>query len=134
MVGRSFSIWLMAIWGMAAVGASGLAAPKKQAVAVIAGTVFRDPGFSFPAVLVQLEPKPDPATSSTQKRSAKVKKMKAVSDSRGEFGFRVPATPMRYTLTFEATGHRPETREVTISGEERQDIYVTLKPAKEGPQ
>lgn len=103
--------------------------PKKdrqKAFAVVAGTVFRDPGFAFPGVVILLEPAPE------GKASFKVKKMEAVSDSRGEFAFRVPAAAMRYNLTFQATGHHTEKRTVTISGEERQDIYVTLQAVKEG--
>lgn len=98
----------------------------KKAHALIAGTVFRDPGFAFPGVAVLLEPAPEGKTS------PKVKKMDLVSDSRGEFAFRVPPVAMRYNLTFQAVGHATEKRTVTISGEERQDLYVTLQAAKEG--
>lgn len=101
-----------------------VAAGEKPAksFALIAGTVFRDPGFSFPGVAVLLEPKPEGKTS------VKVKKMKVVSDNRGEFAFRVPPGPMRYHLSIQAPGHAPEVRTVEVSGEERQDVYVTLKP------
>lgn len=95
--------------------------------ALISGTVFRDPGFSLPGAEIELEPDPKGKTS------VKVKKMKAVSDSRGEFAFRVPPEPMSYTLSFRARGFQPEQRSVTISGEERQEVYVTLK-AREGSQ
>ncbi|MBI3682511.1 MAG: carboxypeptidase-like regulatory domain-containing protein [Acidobacteria bacterium] len=98
-------------------------------MAIISGTVFREPGFALPGVEILLQPDAGPTPS------VKVKKMKAVSDSRGEFSFRVPAVPMRYTLSFQAAGHRPEQKSVTVSGEERQDVFVTLKPAaKEGSQ
>ncbi|MBL8176178.1 MAG: carboxypeptidase regulatory-like domain-containing protein [Bryobacterales bacterium] len=93
---------------------------------MLAGTVFRDPGFAFAGVQVALEP------SSDGKTSVKVKKMKATTDGRGEFSFRVPAVALRYTLRFQAEGFQPETKEIAVSGPERQDIYVTLKPAKGG--
>ena len=96
---------------------------KKKALATIAGTVFRDPGFALRGAEVILEPAPEGATS------VKVKKMRAVSDGRGEFAFYVPAAQMRYQLTVQAQGLQPEKRYVTIAGEERQDVYVTLKPA-----
>ncbi|MCS7023536.1 MAG: carboxypeptidase-like regulatory domain-containing protein [Bryobacteraceae bacterium] len=101
-------------------------AKKGNSYAIIAGTVFRDPGFAFPGVAVRLEPAPEGKTS------VKVKKMETVSDGRGEFVFRVPPAPMRYQLVFQAPGHVVEKRTVMIAGEERQDIYVTLQPAKEG--
>lgn len=109
---------------------SGRAQKRKPeaSVALLIGTVFRDPGFAFPGVQVLLEPAPDAKTSA----KVKVKKMKAVSDSRGEFSFRVPPLPMRYTLKFQAEGFLPDTKEVVVSGPDRQDIYVTLKPAKGG--
>jgi hypothetical protein len=99
---------------------------RQKAFAVVAGTVFRDPGFAFPGVAIVLEPAPEGKTS------LKVKKMEAVSDSRGEFAFRVPAVAMRYNLIFQAAGYGIEKRTVTIAGEERQDVYVTLHAAKEG--
>jgi len=98
----------------------------KRGEAVIVGTVFRDPGFALPGVKVELQPEPKAGTSN------KWKKMKAISDSRGEFSFRIPAAAMSYTLSFQASGFRTENKIVSISGEERQDVYVTLYPAKEG--
>lgn len=102
-------------------------AKAASAYALISGTVFREPGFALPAVDITLEPAPAEKTS-------KMKKMKAVSDRRGEFVFRVPAAPMRYSLSFRAKGLAEESRFVSIQGEERQDVFVTLKPAKEGSQ
>ncbi|MBI3208283.1 MAG: carboxypeptidase regulatory-like domain-containing protein [Candidatus Solibacter usitatus] len=98
--------------------------PKpKPGFAVISGTVFRDPGFAFPGVEVLLEPNPEGKTSK------KMKKMKAVTDSRGEVSFRVPAAAMRYTMSVQVKGFAAESRPVTISGEEHQDVYITLLPA-----
>lgn len=100
--------------------------PKDGAsVAIIAGTTFREPGFSLPGAEIELQPDPEGGASN------KVKKMKAVSDRRGEFTFRVPPVAMRYKVIIRANGYEPETRQVTIAGEERQDVFVTLKTAKE---
>ena len=100
--------------------------PKKEkpkpAAAIISGSVFRDPGFAFANAEVTLEPAPEP------KSSNKVKKMKTTSDARGEFSFRVPAAPMRYTVSVQAAGFESEKREVVINGEERQDVFFTIKP------
>lgn len=98
---------------------------SKESHAIVSGTVFRDPGFSLPAAQIVLQPNPE------QKTSVKMKTMKTVSDARGEFSFRVPPVPMRYTLSFQAPAFQSETRTVIIYGEERQDLFVTLKSAKE---
>lgn len=107
----------------AAVALTGSAAAENHAV--ISGTVFREPGFALPGAEVLLKPEPDPAAS----KKVKVKSMKAQSDRRGEFAFRVPAAPMRYTVTIRATGYLEEKKTVTIQGEERQDVFATLKTA-----
>lgn len=115
-----------------AMGPCFAAEKPKPAFAVIAGSVFRDPGFAFPGASVILQPDPDPKTS--VKVKVKIKTMKTVADTRGEFSFRVPAVPMRYTLTIQATGFSSETKTISIGGEERQEVFVTLKPVKEGSQ
>lgn len=139
MVGTMARLALVLALGLGA-GPLALSAAEKASTAAIVVTVFRDPGFAFPGVEVILEPKGPPPASSTETAGAKkpkpvkVKKMKGISDSRGELGFRVPAAPMRYTLSIQASGHRLETRDVTVMGEERQDVFVTLVPEKEKPQ
>src|SRR5579863_1526698 len=56
--------------------------------AVIAGTVFRDPGFAQPGASVVLALKSAPA-----------KKLRhQISSPRGEFTFRIPAGPNRYLV------------------------------------
>jgi hypothetical protein len=111
--------------------APALAQKKEKApetFAIISVSVFRDPGFSLPGAEIDLQP------DTEGKTSIKVKKMKAVSDRRGELAFRVPAAAMRYTVTIRAKGYQSATRQVTIAGEERQDVFVTLKAARETSQ
>lgn len=122
---RFLIAWLLVVCAWAGEKPAKPARNAKDSVAVIAGSVFREPGFSLPGAQIALQPDPE------QKTSIKVRKMKAVSDARGEFSFRVPPVPMRYTLSFQASGFQSESRPVTISGEERQDVFVTLKSAKE---
>lgn len=98
-------------------------AKQKTGLAVISGTVFRDSGLSFAGIEVILQPQPEGKASNKPG-----KKMKTVSDSRGEYSFRVPAKPMRYTVSVQAPGYQPEKSQVSINGEERQDVFFTLKP------
>lgn len=97
---------------------------KREAVyALVAGTVFQQSGFSLPGA--QLTVTPDPEA----KPSGKVKRLKAVSDGRGEFAIRVPPVPMRYIVSVRAKGFRGQEKQVTIGGEERVDIFFRLEPA-----
>ena len=93
---------------------------KKEAPhAVIAGTVFRDPGFAQPGVAVTLIRKDDP----------KAKKLQdAVSDHRGEFAFRVPPTQATYVVNATLKGFKPAREEVQIGGEEQVNATLVLVP------
>lgn len=96
-----------------------------KAVAVIAGTVFREPGFALAGAEIELQPDPEPGASNKRK----LKTMKTQSDGRGEFSFRVPATPMRYTLRVRSSGFTEENKSIAIQDEQRQDVFITLKAA-----
>jgi hypothetical protein len=95
---------------------------KATPFALIAGSVFRETGFSLAGAEVILEAAPD------LKPPFKFKRIKAVADARGEFSVRVPAAPMRYTVSVKAVGYRPERKEVSIQGEERMDLIFRLEP------
>ena len=100
------------------------AAGKKkspQAYALIAGTVFRDTGFTLPGAEVTLTPAPG------EKPAARMKPMKTVSDARGEYAFRVPAVPMRYNVGVKAPGFRALEKLVSVAGDERIDAFFHLE-------
>lgn len=123
-------LWILL--GLAASGAVLLlpvlmAAAEPQAV--VAGTVFRDPGFALPRaeVTLALQPTPDAARK-------KFKPRKTMSDARGEFAFYVPPEKATYLLTVKAEGLEPQEKAVVLSGgPERIDTYFTLKPASPPP-
>ena len=100
-------------------------AEKKQKggepYAVVAGTVFRESGFALPGAEVAISP--DPQAGQTP---VKLRDSKAVSDSRGEFAFRVPTTAMRYTVTAKIKGFQPQQKSVDIEGEQRTDVTLIL--------
>jgi hypothetical protein len=109
---------------LAFAGAFGAAKDKPkppEAYAVIAGTVFRENGASFPGIEVSLEPGP---------QVPKLKKQKTASSLRGEFTFRVPAREGSYTLVVKAPGYRMERKSVSISGDERVSVSILLEPEK----
>jgi hypothetical protein len=90
--------------------------------AVIVGTVFRDPGFALPGAEVRLTPDPEPSQPSPKK----ARKQRAITSPRGEFVFHVPAEPMRYTISASASGFKSEQKSITVQGEGRTDVTLTL--------
>jgi hypothetical protein len=90
----------------------------QRRVAVVSGTVFRDPGFAQPGVTVKLARKGQPAKKLQQ----------TTSNYRGEFSFRVPAGPETYIVSASGKGFQPEQQEVAISGEEQANVTLVLSP------
>jgi hypothetical protein len=107
---------------MLGAGWLGFAAAKKHqpgTYAVVAGTVFKDPGFALPDANVTLTLRDDP----------KAKKMQQeVTTPRGEFSFQVPAAPATYVVKASLRGFRPDQKEAAISGEDRVEVTLTLVP------
>jgi hypothetical protein len=93
--------------------------------ALVAGTVFRDPGFALPRAEVVLTVKVPPAGVKPPKAQ------KLLSDGRGEFAFRVPPVKAEYLVTARAAGMVAEEKAAVLSGgPERVDLYFNLKAAK----
>jgi hypothetical protein len=117
-IGTSLLLCLIALLSQAEAG------KKKDAVesyAVVAGTVFRDPGFALPEATVTLIPNQAPSGT-----AIKVKKMQAACNSRGEFVFHVPPANMRYTVKAAAKGYHEEEKPVEVRGEERVEVTFSL--------
>ncbi len=95
---------------------------KTEPFALIAGSVFRDSGFALPGADLTVEAAPD------AKPPSKFKRIKAVTDARGEFAVRVPAVPMRYTVSVKASGYRIDKKEVSIQGREVVELFFRLEP------
>ncbi|MGD0578467.1 MAG: carboxypeptidase regulatory-like domain-containing protein [Bryobacteraceae bacterium] len=109
--------------------ASGLAlsanaAEKRQDYAVVAGTVFREPGFALPGAEVRLKVKTTPEGVKPPKPQ------KAISDSRGEFAFHVPAGTAEYTVSVRAAGFVAEEKTANVTADERVDVYFELRAVK----
>lgn len=103
-----------------AAGIGGAAQKKPQPRAIVAGTVFRDPGFAFPDVDVALTRKDDPKAKKLQQ---------AVTNYRGEFAFDVPPVEATYVVRATHKGFHPDQKEAMISGvAERIEVTLTLSP------
>jgi Carboxypeptidase regulatory-like domain len=102
------------------------AGSKKKApepYGVVGGTVFRDPGFALPGAEVTLTPE-----LASGQDGPSIKKLTAISDARGEFVFRVPTAPMRYTVRVTLKGYSSQQKTVASEGEQRVDATFTLQP------
>jgi hypothetical protein len=88
---------------------------------VIAGTVFRNPGYALPEATVTVVRRDDP----------KHKKLAELTTTfRGEFVFHVPVTPSVYVVKASAKGFRAEEKEATVTGGDRVELMFTLEPEK----
>lgn len=103
-------------------GAGQLPAQEKAAYSVIAGTVFREPGFALPGALVTLEAAEPPA------KGKRIKPQKVVSDRHGEYAFRLAPTEAKFKLTAVAKGFVPQEKETTATPGVRVDVFFELKP------
>jgi hypothetical protein len=89
---------------------------------LVAGTVFRESGFALPNADVVLIPDPPPDAPRTR-----IKKLQTLSDSRGEFAFRIPTAAMRYLVRVSAKGFESGEKPVTVEGQEgRVDVTFQL--------
>ncbi|WP_321474167.1 carboxypeptidase regulatory-like domain-containing protein [uncultured Paludibaculum sp.] len=99
------------------------AGDQRAESAVVAGTVFRDPGFALPGAQLTLTVKTKPEGVKTPKAQ------KAVSDARGEFAFYVPPRKAQYLVTVKARGHVQQEKVVDVTDSpDRLDVYFQLKP------
>jgi hypothetical protein len=112
------SLLLLPAW----LWATGLAAQgtnrKAEPYAVVAGTVFRDPGFAQPGASVVLALKSAPTK----------KLLQVISSPRGEFSFRVPAGPNTYVVTATLKGFQTADQEIEIQGQEQINATLLLVP------
>jgi hypothetical protein len=97
-----------------------------ESFAMVAGTVFRTPGFAVADAEVTVSPEAD------DKEGVKFKKMHAVTNFRGEWAVRVPPVPMKYTVYVKCSGYEPQEKTVTIAGEVREEVNFVLEPKAAG--
>lgn len=95
--------------------------PEKKLAAVIAGTVFRDPGFAVGGAEIEMV--------EIRAGSKKPKARKTLTDARGEFAFSVPPIEQKYRVKATAKGLQPDEKETASTPGARVDVFFTLKLA-----
>jgi hypothetical protein len=91
---------------------------QKGETAVIAGTVFRDPGFAQGGAVVVLALKSNPTKKLQEQTTA----------SRGEFSFRIAAGPQTYVVSATLKGFQTAREEIEIQGLEQINATLLLVP------
>ena len=91
---------------------------QKGETAVIAGTVFRDPGFAQGGAVVVLALKSNPTKKLQEQTTA----------SRGEFSFRIPPGPQSYVVSATLKGFQTARQEFEIQGLEQINATLLLVP------
>jgi hypothetical protein len=110
---------LAAVFAFLLAGGDKKPKPGQEPFALIAGSVFREPGYALPDAKVTLALKDAPP---------KGKKLETSTSPRGEFTFRVPPVQATYIVRASLKGFRPEEKEATVSGEDRVDVTFVLVP------
>ncbi len=91
-------------------------AKKPESYSLVAGTVFRPPGFALPGAEVTLKPEKGKG------------QQKMTANMRGEFAFRVPSVFARYTVIVKASGFQQEEKSTEVGIDQRVDLPFELKP------
>ncbi len=114
---------LLAVFAAAALSAEAKDKKEQAPYALIFGTVFQESGLSLPGARIEIVP------AGELQGARKFKRLEAVSDSRGEFAFRVPVQEMTYKLTARAAGYMPQEKTTQAAGEVRVDVFFRLEAA-----
>ncbi len=103
---------------------------KAQRTSLIRGAVFDSSGASLAGARVKLVRIP---TDQEAKEKKKIESLSRdyVSNSRGEFAFRLPSMRARYQLTAMLSGYKPETKVVDINEGESAPVAFSLEQVKE---
>jgi hypothetical protein len=92
--------------------------PSLDTYAIVSGTVFEGSGYALPDANVTLSPESESGN--------KTKPMETVSSVRGEFVFRVPPGPMRYSVAVAAKGYQSQQKTVSVQDQERVEVTFQL--------
>lgn len=106
-----------------------LSKSKDRRTSRIRGAVFDENGRSLPGVRLKLV---RVATEEELKEGKRAKSFSSdyITNSRGEFAFRVPSERARYLVTASRSGYDAQTKTVEVSEDESVPLAFSLEPAK----
>ncbi len=102
---------------------------KAKKTSLIRGAVFDFEGLSLGGVRIKLVRVP---TEEEQKDKKKIQSISRdyITNSHGEFAFRLPSVRARYQLTASLAGYKPETKIVDVGESESVPLAFSLEPEK----
>lgn len=89
----------------------------REAVAILAGTVFQSSGRSLPGAKVEAVAQDDAKTKGS-----------ASTDAQGDYAIRVPAGRGTYVVTASAKGFQPAQKTVEVYADEKVRANLILSP------
>ena len=103
--------------------------PKAKRTSLVRGAVFDPRGYGIPGATVKLERIP---TEEETKSGKSIKSLRRdyITNSRGEFAFRLPPDRARYRVTAVRSGFKTDSKVVDVSESEAVPIAFTLEPNK----
>ncbi|HSE97976.1 MAG TPA: carboxypeptidase-like regulatory domain-containing protein [Blastocatellia bacterium] len=102
---------------------------KEKRSSLVRGAVFDASGISLGGARVKLQRIP---TEEEAKEKKKIDSLTRdyITNSRGEFAFRLPAVRARYQLTAMLSGYKSETKVVEVNESEAVPVAFSLEPLK----
>jgi uncharacterized GH25 family protein len=102
---------------------------KARRTSLIRGAVFDAGGLSLAGVRVRLVRVPNEEEAKDKKKIESFSR-DYITNSRGEFAFRVPPSRARYQLTAALGGYKSETKTVDVNEDEAVPLAFNLEPLK----
>lgn len=103
---------------------------KGRRTSLLRGAVFNANGFSLPGVRVKLVRVANEEEAKDNKKIASLK-MDYITNSRGEFAFRLPPVRARYQVTAIVSGYKPQVKTVDVGEDEAVPLAFSLEPVQE---
>lgn len=103
---------------------------KENRTSLVRGAVFNADGFSLSGVKLKLVRVPN-EEEAREKKKIDSFKAEYVSNSRGEFAFRLPPVRARYQVTAMLSGYKPQTKVVDVNEDEAAPLAFSLEAIKE---
>ena len=103
---------------------------KGRRTSLVRGAVFNANGFSLPGVRVKLVRVANEEEAKDKKKIDSLK-MDYITNSRGEFAFRLPPVRARYQVTAIVSGYKPQVKTVDVGEDEAVPLAFSLEPVQE---